>query len=432
MATDEHTPDAAPEPPPPPAIRRGQGLRLSISTPPSEEPEPEAAPAPAPELKGQALRLSVSTPLNEEPELEPAAPAPVIDFEIATPTPPAAAPAIDFEIAAPTPPAAAPAMDFEIATPAPTAAPAPATTNPRPLADWDEMPREVTAATPRVRLKQGTIRYRQFGSGPPLLLVHGWGASSRIWLNTLRDMADARKSYALDLPGFGESPPLKQAPSLASMAAVLIAFADALGLEQFDLIGHSFGAGTAAYLAANYEGRVRRLVLTAFGLRPPTAVSAALGMAQGPLNLTLGLWQPLLNLWQPWATTFLTMPPVPQLAASWLLDAEPNNAADWRENVADMTRVDPRTHLACLTSATDPALIKSLEAIKVPTLFTVGRMDRVTTVSEVETAQHKLPHSHLVVLEGCGHMPMLEQPAIFNKEMRDFLLDEHLDYHRPL
>ncbi|MEI7771260.1 MAG: alpha/beta fold hydrolase, partial [Chloroflexales bacterium] len=57
-----------------------------------------------------------------------------------------------------------------------------------------------------IDLPTGRLAYRAGGDGPPLLLIHGWGGSSRHWLGAFVTLAEDHTVYAIDLPGYGESP----------------------------------------------------------------------------------------------------------------------------------------------------------------------------------------------------------------------------------
>jgi pimeloyl-ACP methyl ester carboxylesterase len=283
-------------------------------------------------------------------------------------------------------------------------------------------------ALEHLQLAHGPIGYRRAGSGTPLLLIHGWGASSRYWFNTLVYLADTRTSYALDLPGFGASPALTVPASIPRLAAVVIAFADALGLEQFDLNGQSFGAGVAAYLAARWPERVQKLILTTFGAMTnpferqvmaltQRSMEFALTAAQPWLNLT----QPWLNIWRPTATTLMSTPPIPQLMASWYLDQTPADGWMLREGIADLMQMDLRAHLACLASVGSPDVTAALATIRAPTLLIGGRHDRIMPPETLETAQKLIPNNRVIILEHCGHVPMIEQPTAYHQAVREFL-----------
>ncbi|BAS11169.1 dihydrolipoyllysine-residue acetyltransferase component of acetoin cleaving system [Arthrobacter sp. Hiyo4] len=96
---------------------------------------------------------------------------------------------------------------------------------------------------------------------PPLVLLHGtfW---SRVWLPVLPALGTARRCIALDLPGFGLSGgelDISDA-TVPALAGTVLAAAEALGLDSFDLAGHDIGGRIAQHIAAT-SGRVNRLVL---------------------------------------------------------------------------------------------------------------------------------------------------------------------------
>lgn len=99
---------------------------------------------------------------------------------------------------------------------------------------------------------------------PPLLALHGWldNGASFAWL---AEHLPGRRVIALDLPGHGHSDHLPSGPfvhfSFTGSVPVVLAIADALGLERFDLLGHSMGAGIASLVAAAAPARVRRLAV---------------------------------------------------------------------------------------------------------------------------------------------------------------------------
>jgi pimeloyl-ACP methyl ester carboxylesterase len=151
-----------------------------------------------------------------------------------------------------------------------------------------------------LRLASGTVGYAAAGTGQPLLLLHGWGASGAYWRSTTAALADLRRCYALDLPGFGESPALTAPASLARLADLVVACADELGLAAFDLNGHSFGASVAAYVVARHPARVRRLVLSSFGLPGTACERQVAALVQPAYALVQRAWEPWLALMQPW------------------------------------------------------------------------------------------------------------------------------------
>ncbi|MBC8146058.1 MAG: alpha/beta fold hydrolase [bacterium] len=125
-------------------------------------------------------------------------------------------------------------------------------------------------------LRSDHIAYTRTGTGPPMLLVHGLPATHTLWEPLIPKLAQHRTVYAIDLPGFGNSDAPSDEPlAITQLIAQLIGFTESLGFEEFDLVGHSFGGGVAATLAATIPDRVRSLVLiTPLSLEPPPLVHA--------------------------------------------------------------------------------------------------------------------------------------------------------------
>jgi poly(3-hydroxyoctanoate) depolymerase len=108
------------------------------------------------------------------------------------------------------------------------------------------------------------LRYSVEGSGPPLLLTSGIGASLEL-AQPLRDALVGRSTIAWDAPGAGASSVPRRRPSLRRVASYAVALLDELGLEQVDAMGVSWGGLVSQELARRHPSRVRRLVVAATG-----------------------------------------------------------------------------------------------------------------------------------------------------------------------
>ncbi len=123
---------------------------------------------------------------------------------------------------------------------------------------------EAEVAVRTVEVDGRAIAYVQRGEGgEPLLLIHGFGGDKNNWLFNHEALAAGRAVYALDLPGHGDSAKDLADASPAGMAAAVLGFIDALGLEAVHLAGHSFGGAVAIELAGLAPKRVRSLALIA-------------------------------------------------------------------------------------------------------------------------------------------------------------------------
>jgi abhydrolase domain-containing protein 6 len=346
-------------------IRRGKGLQLSVhdvDAAERREPEVPEDADPGPARRGKGIALSVQTEAESQPSPDAAA---------------------------------------------------------RPVASADPPP--VVLSRPEGAAARSVgLAYRHAGQRAPLLLLHGWSNSSLVWEATMKSLSDLRHSYALDLPGFGETQAPNGMPDIATLAETVLDFADSRDFNHFDLVGHSFGAMVAAQIAAKHPDRVKQLVLTSLGVEVQSFDRPALMMARSSFDLSFELMRPWLLVWRPWAKVFAQYPPLPQFMALWLLQHQPG-AQTWRTIVGDMAGADPRGFLAYRSGLSDPAFHEVLRTISVPTLLLAGQDDRLCVSASIAAAQQQIPESQVQMFANCGHLPMFEQPEAYTHALRDFL-----------
>ena len=135
----------------------------------------------------------------------------------------------------------------------------------------------------------GTMAWRSWGDGPPVVLLHGGSGSWTHWARNIAALVAAgRQAWIPDLPGFGESArPPTGGDADALPEPVETALAALIGDAPVDLVGFSFGSMVAAFVAARRPERVRRLVLCgapALGIRPaePLVLKAWGHLPPGP------------------------------------------------------------------------------------------------------------------------------------------------------
>lgn len=273
-----------------------------------------------------------------------------------------------------------------------------------------------------------TIFYRQSGSGPPLLLLHGWGASSIYWLQTLHDLSSNYTCYAIEMPGYGDTPPLTRAINVEVMSEIIIAFADALHIDGFFLNGHSLGGAVAAYIASHYPHRVQRLILTCFSSFATDMEQSLASNLYYQSEVVLTMWRPWLMMWRPWLMAW----------QCWL--AEAADTTKYHQDIArpffnklpedeqllaqgykDFMCMDYRTSLESAMSLANPQLRQVIQTIQVPTLLIGAQQDIVVSPSRVISTTHMIPLARVAVIENCGHIPMIEQPTAYHEIIHTFL-----------
>jgi pimeloyl-ACP methyl ester carboxylesterase len=142
-----------------------------------------------------------------------------------------------------------------------------------------------SAATRTIQTPSGRIAYREEGTGPVALFVHGVLLNKHLWRHQLAHLHDVRRCIALDLLAHGETDVSSQQDvSVTANATMIKEFIDVLAIDRVDLIGNDSGGGIAQIFAASYPERVRTLTLTdcdAHDSWPPEAFKPFLAMAAG-------------------------------------------------------------------------------------------------------------------------------------------------------
>lgn len=118
---------------------------------------------------------------------------------------------------------------------------------------------------PRVTAGDLDTFYLDKGSGAPVVLIHGNWASSTWWEPVLARLPAGRRALAPDLRGRGRTRGPDSDYGIPSLARDVIAFADALGVERFDLVGHSLGSCVAMEIGLTRPERLRSLVVVSPG-----------------------------------------------------------------------------------------------------------------------------------------------------------------------
>jgi pimeloyl-ACP methyl ester carboxylesterase len=142
------------------------------------------------------------------------------------------------------------------------------------------------------RVPAGTLEYRERGSGPPLVFVHGAAVNGDLWRKVVPEMADEYRCIALDVPLGGHSIALDGEPdlSLFGVARIVADFLEALDLSDVTVVANDTGGAVSQALVGRHPERVGRLVLTscdAFENFPPKAVAYLPWLARVPGSFRL-------------------------------------------------------------------------------------------------------------------------------------------------
>ncbi|MDQ6664365.1 MAG: alpha/beta fold hydrolase [Acidobacteriota bacterium] len=241
------------------------------------------------------------------------------------------------------------------------------------------------------------------GQGRPLLLIHGLGGTWRSWRPVLDELAAEREVIAIDLPGFGKTPPLPGEVSIATLADAVTAFLAAHDLMSVDLVGSSMGARLVLELA-------RRGVGGATVSLDPGGFWH--GWERGFFASSIALSIRLIRLLQPVMPLFTGNPIGRTLLFSQF------SPRPWRLSPV-VTLEEMRSYAA---SPSFDALLQSLvygpdqqgaapESLHAPITIGWGRQDRVCLPSQAKRALDLFPSARLHWFENCGHFPHWDVPA---------------------
>ena len=112
---------------------------------------------------------------------------------------------------------------------------------------------------PSIFTDQGDVHYEVIGSGPPVILLHGWTQAWNTWRSTLETFQGQYRMYAPDLWGFGESEKRRESFEVSDFVELIPQFMDGLGILKVPIMGHSMGGTTALGVALRYPERVKKV-----------------------------------------------------------------------------------------------------------------------------------------------------------------------------
>jgi pimeloyl-ACP methyl ester carboxylesterase len=251
---------------------------------------------------------------------------------------------------------------------------------------------------------QGRVRVRVLskGSGPALVFFHGpWGL---VWDPFLDELAERFTVYAPEHPGTTPGAPddVLHLDGLWDLVLCYDEVLRALGLEGASLAGHSFGGMMACELAAAVPGRARRLALIA----------------------PLGFWRDADRI-----VNWMMLEPA-QLRAHLFGDPDGDAARRLLGGGDDVEAlVAARIRVAWAMGATgkfiwpipDKGLKKRIHRVTAPTLLVWGKDDRLVPPVYADEFARRLPDARIQTVDGAGHAPHLESPAVVARMVRDFL-----------
>jgi pimeloyl-ACP methyl ester carboxylesterase len=265
---------------------------------------------------------------------------------------------------------------------------------------------EASSATHEIRLPQGTIRYRDVGSGEPIVFVHGYLVDGRLWSKTAEHLFPEHRCVLPDWPMGAHRIPMNADADLTppGIADLIADFLEAMELDGVTIVANDSGGAMSQVLATRRPERIGRLVLTncdthenfppsVFKLMPPLAkVPGAMTLMALPFRLG-----PLRRAaFAPFAKA--TIPP--ELIDSWM---EPSQRdAGVKRDTAKFT--------AGLNKRYTLEAAERLAQFDRPTLFAWAPEDRFFKLSYAQRLAETIPDARIETIDDAGTFVPLDQP----------------------
>ncbi len=263
-----------------------------------------------------------------------------------------------------------------------------------------------------------TFLYQE-GAGEPILMLHGMTATSECWRYTFDAFKDDYCVIAPDLPGYGRSAARNKPYSLELYVAWVDSLLDTLGLEKAILMGSSMGGAISLAYAMTHSQKVTHLVMV-----------DALGMSED----------------LPWRSARTLLNRVPHLLALALTNRfDPHLFRYLQNGVVSNPQGKPRDIVLTMAKLNRPhgiwllwtgmrvllvdfllpsrrrAFVEKLGTIDIPTLIAWGKQDALLPVKDAFFGAEHMPAAHVKIFEHSAHVPMMEEPEVFNETLQSFL-----------
>jgi pimeloyl-ACP methyl ester carboxylesterase len=258
----------------------------------------------------------------------------------------------------------------------------------------------------RIHCRDIEVACYEWGSGEPLVLVHGLADDHRAWRKVLPWLALGHRVVAYDLRGHGETSLGGADGTLAQLGEDLVALLDALELGRVDLCGFSLGGTIVMRAAIDHPERVNRLL--------PTATSSRVGRAAA------GWYRERVELGEQGAARVQAT--LEEDTRQQFENATDELPAHWR--IRRESTADPGGYLngcRAMVGLSEQPLDPELERIQARTRVIAAELDRNCPPVAAEIIVDRIPGAGLVVIPGSGHQVEVEKPAELSAAILAFL-----------
>lgn len=245
------------------------------------------------------------------------------------------------------------------------------------------------------------INYKQKGKGETIVILHGWGGSSKSWEQVIEFLSN--NNYMVicpDLPGFGESDDPKQAWNINKYICFILDFLNTLKIDEFILLGHSFGGGLSTKITAKNPRIIQKLILC----------DAAVVRAKERLGTRQIIAKMGAKIMKPFKNNELIKSKLRPLVYKLAGTHDYFSANDiMKETFKKVFAEDLRAFATY---------------IKKPTLVVWGDKDEITPLEDAYTIKDMIDGAELSIIKDVGHSPHLKKPKELSKLIIEFIKKE--------
>jgi pimeloyl-[acyl-carrier protein] methyl ester esterase len=256
---------------------------------------------------------------------------------------------------------------------------------------------------------RGTLHVESVGSGPPLVLLHGWAMHSGIWGPLVGRLAGRFRVHAVDLPGHGHS--VLAAPFTLDSACAAVSSSIPVDAHPLIVVGWSLGGLVAMRWARQEPARVGRVALVATTPR----FAAGADWPHGVPAQTLARFGDELHV--AWKIT------IQRFLALQLQGSEHGRAtlAAMRQQVFARGEPSPKALFGALDAIVTTDLRAEVPDIAQPALVIAGGRDTLALPAAARWLGERLPDACFSRIEGAAHVPFLSHPDAFAAALDSFL-----------
>ena len=240
------------------------------------------------------------------------------------------------------------------------------------------------------------------GKGFPLVFVHGFLGSSKMWEPQINFFKNYFRVIAPDLPGFGKSNKVKSLNNIQSIANLLLEVLEDKKIDKFNLVGHSMGGMIAQEMAKKSGNKILKLVCYSTGPR---------GEMPGRFET---VDQTRENLKKKGLETV-----VKNITKTWFIKGEDAKYFKTCVEAGKQTSIEAVDN--ALTSFKNWNGVDTLKNIKNETLIVWGDQDKSYSIKEIKILKNNILNSSLLIFKECAHNVHLEKVDEFNKKIKEFL-----------